>query len=763
LLNTLNAAFVDDLKIIIKSQSTGNSNLIHNSRNEMSKFYFLKIMMTKSIYPFLRTHNIKGKGNLNQSVTLECYTPVLLSREIYCKWYDSNNIVRYSKAEYSGGNPLKMNCYVENDQFDDVSTPLFVSLWVKASSEINFDLTDNQTFLFIREPISWESLVYMSEIKALATQILNISVPMNKFIYKLKMIPNLQNASLFDVNCDFSIKPVCKFTTDSIASITHIPSALNISLTIQHPNLNNSSIIQVDSVIYYSTMNFQHLKPFAFSYYEFSHDYIRIVANVMKKLNKNFTFKCNVTQNTSSVLHATIFDLQSKEFEYSLEKESHFAFLFKTFGNGEDFSVSLMFSSLIGNINLTPIPATLKAFKLNPSNEIAYSPVFGPSTGGFKLNILFNIPYPTKNYFNYTINAKLLTSNGYKSIECEELSNCLIPSVKDLYLTWNEPKKFKIDIFINSIRAFSLSPYFTFYPDLQIDKVEPSYLVQINQASQMLKFYLSNSLNLVGGNVIMHYKLDSTTTPYDCSKVSEKVISCPTPTFTKVGISKLALSVGSFQTVYQLNYTLQAYDINEISITNTSVSKLNYHNQTSILVKGKNFINSDIVKVKLFDKYISKVLTANFIDQSTINVTVSPFYDLNIRFGRNVSLGISFDSEVHFKLSSNVLWIPQVPMITVSPTQTPKNQLSNFSLTGLENVYYNASMTILILRLYYNDSLYIPVHCTDSFSNCKINHVPTISGSYEIRFGLVDLFGNWSRIYFLTNSPILVYGNFFIP
>eukprot|EP01080_Neovahlkampfia_damariscottae_P000472 gene472-6883_t len=752
-----NVAFSEPVKLIIKSVETGIWLFLTNNRDENTLLYFLKPLNSKSIYPFLQTHKISGNGFLSDTITIEVESPLILIKEVYCRYVDTNGHQRLSKANYKEGNSSKIICSIDNYVFQQVVQDIQVNLWLNATLGSSFDITSfSQTYLFVREPLQWESLKVFNQ-NSTDSHVINYTRKGN-FIYSVEMTPSIGTVNKSLLNCDFTkSKPSCNFTESNINSILYNPSILNITFFVKDSSLNIAAPVLVNPVTYYSNVDIQHLKPYVISFHEHQFHPARIISNVYTKLNsRDFSFKCKITSNNMSVTSETSFDLKSFEYQNGLDKESHFTCSFNTFGTSETFDIQLLFESAQGDIILTKKPAKINGVKTKPP----FSPIVGSISGDFQIGPLFLYSHPTSGYSNYTLAFKLSTYVGYVDIPCSgsDLSGCTFPSLKNMYTDLIKPKKLKLFMFLDSVQAISFNPYVTLFPEIKVKQILPSKFISAkksNEIGEPLKFIFDSEFKYFGEDIKSHYYLGTSEVPGKCTIESSKILTCSAPSFDEPGEARISFSTGPNSNVYYLNSTLTIFDDSIISALDTSNSILNFERNTSLTILGVNFLNSDI-KLRFYDNYIDKIVDGKFVDDKTIKVTVTPFYDKHIVLPRKLALSISFDSGSSYISTTLSFTIPKFSDFSFKPNFIVKGNHSNgISLLGLENVKFSDTLSLRLLKK--NSNEFLSLNCDRPVTKCNTSSIPTVTGDYDLKVGYIDEIGIWKDYFLISNDVMTVY------
>jgi hypothetical protein len=759
-------AFNQYVTMKIKSKATGISIPLSSNQDSSSEFYFLNQISTDSMIPFSQGHRINGTGLLTTNVSLSISQDLMLTRGVFCQ-YKSNDGVFYSKAEYVNPSKSILSCQIEKKSFVNELEILSVSLWMNASGiNTTFDLTsDSQNYLFIREPLTWNSSKILSQISILNALYLKFPIS-NGFNYQLNMTPNLDSPVSTSVDCDYTgVSPVCFIMNINLKTVTSLPSDLNFTFYVYHAKSGvHSQGFEVNQLTYYSNMTIEHLKPYVVSFFERNYNPVKIISNVQNQLNsKRFKFKCNVSSDTESKLTDVTFDLTDEEYQRNISQSNHFACLMSTFGSSTNdfvvFKLKLVFVSEFGeNIEVTPfaasITAVLKSYPL--------STVVGISSGNYPIQQYYDLyDFPTTTYSDYEFTIGMYLKNGYQTLNSCITNNravtCQFPNIHDQFSNWDDPKKILLDLRINGVYSKNLVPYFTVQSYIIVYKVIPSQYMKINFASSIL--FSTSDLDIpVSGIYNFRLQGNGVDATQSCEMISSVLLKCFFPAINNPGSYLMSISIDGkyFQSVEKF---LILFDDKIIGIDKLSKSELNFLNSTEIIIEGKNFINNTDIRVSFYDNFVNRVSVGTFINSTHISTIVDPFYDLNVRFPRKLSARISFNAAHDFIPSVVSILVKRTTEFSVSPSQFALGvKTEGIKIVGFpeNDLIYNVSKQSLRFRLYYNSTYFIDLNCL-TLNSCNMMVSPVVVGFYNVRSGLVDAFGNWNDVFIYSTNQISVY------
>jgi hypothetical protein len=287
-------SFSEFISLNIKSETTKISIPLTLNNDSNSEFFFLKKVETVSMFPFAQGHKINGIGSLSSQVSIDVSENLLLSRGLFCKYSSTNEGVFYSKAEFKNSSKNSLTCDIYKQNLTNVLEILRVSLWMNATDSLIFDFsTNDQQYLFIREPLFWNTSKLLNEFNFENSNQIQFLIP-NSFKYQLYMAPNLDASLNSTIDCDYNgMIPVCLFKTKNLATITSFPSDINFTLSISHGTSGKVSNFAVDYKTYYKRLTIEHVKPYIVSYHERLGNPVRIISNIDSTLNsKRFKFVC---------------------------------------------------------------------------------------------------------------------------------------------------------------------------------------------------------------------------------------------------------------------------------------------------------------------------------------------------------------------------------------------------------------------------------------------------------------------------------------
>jgi hypothetical protein len=440
--------------------------------------------------------------------------------------------------------------------------------------------------------------------------------------------------------------------------------------------------------------------------------------------------------------------LETNEFQPGIEKISHFSCSFKTV-SGRSL-LKLSFISDFGSFEMTPNGGIIDSF-----DQKTYSPNQAPIHGNFEIFIPWNHSLPT-NYssYEYSIESSVLGEN--KRIGTCKLENATLHCPIDSFV--NSTTRKKLYLFINNMKAFSLSPYFSFYENLIFLSVYPSTFIQ-KLTSGFLYLNTSSTLNFLGSNFKAKYSKNNQTYDETCTIVGNKDIKCPYPSFNETG--SIVMSISQSDVFETLNSPLQVYDV--ISNFILSSSTLSYSSQTLLYIHGSNFISTNVIKVKIFDGVIEMIHQGVFLNSTTIHVLIDPFYLNNVVFPRYMAVSLSLDGGLSFVSSQQKMFVNDFKNVKFSKSVISKDdiskgiQLLNFPMNGL---YFNSSTYSIDYYIHHNDSFKVKMNCLVSQQTltCDLLNQPPVIGDYYLKIYLTDIStGVKHDVYISSSNSIYVY------
>jgi hypothetical protein len=430
-----------------------------------------------------------------------------------------------------------------------------------------------------------------------------------------------------------------------------------------------------------------------------------------------------------------------------LEKSSHFSCSFKTVTGRSHLKLS--FLSELGSFEITPIGGIVDSFE-----QKTYSPNQAPIKGNFDISIPWNHSFPT-NYssYEYYIESSVLGENK-KIGTCKLENGTLLCPIQSFV---NSVTKKKLDLFINNKKAFSLSPYFSFYENLVLVSIYPSTFVQ-KLTTGFLYLNTSSTLSFLGSNFKARYLKNNQTHDETCSIVGAKVIKCPHATFNETG--SVVMSISQSDVFESINTLLQVYDVSNFSLSTTELS---YSNQTLLYIHGSNFISTNVIKVKVYDGVIQMVFDGVFVNSTLISAFVDPFYLHNVVFPRYMNVALSLDGGLSFLPSQQKLFVNDFKNVQFLKTLISKDevskgiQLSKFPLNGL---YFNHSKYSIEYNIHQNDSFNVKMNClvSQEILTCDLLNQPPVVGYYKLKIYLTEIStGVKHDVYISSSNSIFVY------
>eukprot|EP01080_Neovahlkampfia_damariscottae_P011652 gene11652-4891_t len=754
---------MDYVQINITSKDTGHSIALSDNHIEFSKFYFLNPIQSSSMYPFVLTYPKQQLSMKNQQIQLILDNELLLEREVYCQFTSSDGI-NYSKVHYVGGNKKIVTCMIQKEKLENVVEIVNVVLWLNASGSSFVVSSNNESHLFIKESFEWKNSLKLLNLEQTKPIELNVSIPQNLFNYQLQMTPNLIENVTTNVVCDIATgNPVCIVPNYALNSIKSVPAYLEFQYNIIHKVSGLVASVTVDKLVFYKQIDIQSVKPFIFSHYERIHSPFRSVLNILNmNLNsKVFNFKCNVSSNSVTQILDAEFDISSVEYQNGIAKDSQFSCLFNAFGEtNSNYNLRLMFVSDMGNIELTS-----KSAVIHSTDSMTMNPIQAPASSVFNITIYLNQNYFSIFYPQFEYELKLFIAGSTQKIaNCSYQNssfNCFVDSAVSLiYPNWRTSKKVRTDLFIGNMRALSLTPFFTFYPDIEIKDIQPTNRI-IKLAKGTFYFTLSN-FEFLGTTVKVRYSLNEEVLNDNCTLIESNEVNCPFPSFNSTGDAKIEFSLNDniFQTIK--NSKIIVYDYVPMRIHSASLNALSYLNQTMVNVFGENFIDSPSILVKIFDSFLERQFKGYFVNSSHIQVTIDPFYEFKI-IKRSLNIQISFDSGEKFIESSVYFSLKKWKNIKLNPSMisadaiTSGIQIQHFPTSGL---YFNQSDSSIEFYLTLNSTYNIKLACSSKNEEliCNSTSKPIEVGYYEFKMVLLNKEGS-HPIYLPAETTMYVYSN----
>jgi hypothetical protein len=396
---------------------------------------------------------------------------ILTIEQTFCRVTSIDEEVKFFKVQMI--HTKMIECFIEKKIFNSSLDIFDIQIFVNSSESFILS-SNNQSFLFVKEELSWShQRVFNPELKTLT---LNYLIPFRNFAYNLEL--SGFNESL---KCNFSSNSLvtCKTPLVYLKSIESLPSNLQYKFKITKFNLTTS--ISVQYLTYYEFTAIQHLKPFMISYYERLNHPLRIISNSIRSLNfASFQFLCNgnnyyfnlqVNQSTKygGIQKNATFDVQEKEIEYGIKKNSHFICEFNSFGNElSSYNLSLSFVSIEGIILITKSDS--QGIIRVKNEKVTISSSFGPKSGNYVIGPLkaFNFIFPTNLYSNYSFSLKLMDRGdsydlGILNKQTNSFDLQMIDVSKYFSIWIKVVKQMQMDLFVNEMRMFTIDTKFSFY------------------------------------------------------------------------------------------------------------------------------------------------------------------------------------------------------------------------------------------------------------------------------------------------------------
>jgi hypothetical protein len=289
-----------NISIVIVSNYKKNSLLL--STNDLP-FYFMSILLfltldslqLQSMIPHLTKYSIYK--NLSSKIILSTNLGLLSNRNVYCRIFSDNGL-KYSKIEYNSNNQQDLSCQISHDVISNGVEIIDVELWMNSSSNYTFTLSsNNQSHLYIPSNLSWNSKRIIDPNNLNIA--LNYNIPFRNFNYRLGMNIDVSNETGYTMNCVYENgrQPNCSFSFALLDNLKVVPLKLNFTFSVTHNYTKISQYVDVDYLVYYKTMNVEHLKPYVVSSPQTIYIESKFFSNIWNyQLNPYFSYFCNSNQ-----------------------------------------------------------------------------------------------------------------------------------------------------------------------------------------------------------------------------------------------------------------------------------------------------------------------------------------------------------------------------------------------------------------------------------------------------------------------------------
>jgi hypothetical protein len=242
-----------------------------------------------------------------------------------------------------------------------------------------------------------------------------------------------------------------------------------------------------------------------------------------------------------------------------------------------------------------------------------------------------------------------------------------------------------------------------------------------------------------------------------CKIHSEFHISCPSPSYEKVGKVKVYFSLNQgpnhdagmlLEVYYGLNTFILTLD--KILRYDSVFPELVSSTTTKELIITGNFLNNTSVKVKYLNQ-LSKfeIISVTFNNQSMISVKPPSFYMINSGASlMTIYIEVSFDGGNTFEKTNLTTKLALFETISIIPSILPENTDFSVQLKNIPMTQTNQNVTLILI----SKSSSISLSCNELFTSCKpysLNEVK--SGLYDIE---VRINGDKSE---LSSNKVTIY------
>jgi hypothetical protein len=232
-------------------------------------------------------------------VTIGLESDLLTQQNVYCKLTFEDLSVKYSTLTYASVSDKKqVKCLLERN-LNSINTVQFidVALYMNPTPMDSFILSsNNETYLIVPNLLHWRTKRFLNQTELNST-VVDYQIPNRNFNYKIQVKGDYQNPSSFaDVNCTYinGDYPKCNLPIVYFEQLNMVPLKLNFSLLISHPYTKLFETVSIDYLIYFTTIDFEMVKPFVVSHIERKYSNSTVVSVMKYQLNtKDFTFSLN--------------------------------------------------------------------------------------------------------------------------------------------------------------------------------------------------------------------------------------------------------------------------------------------------------------------------------------------------------------------------------------------------------------------------------------------------------------------------------------
>eukprot|EP01080_Neovahlkampfia_damariscottae_P003601 gene3602-6336_t len=737
---TFTGSYSSNISLLIES----NLKKTHLSFSKNSQtFYFMNQIELLSISG--HAEKFKTFEAKERTVRITLKDDLITNQNVFCKII-SNDGISFSKVYIDQNEGKNISCKIQKETFLNLIEIIDIGLFMNSSNVYFFDLSSNiQSYLFIKDDIKWKTSKVI-EPNSLSTELI-FTVPNRiSFNYELNVISDHMNNQSNLVSCDFilGLFVKCNLPKDYLELIQTIPTKLMFKLKIIQKYSIELIEVNVDFLYYYHETDFQHLKPHYISYNERLNYPLRLVGNTLLNLDsQNYQFYCNITQNAShSILVNATFDLNTNEYQNSLNKSSHFICSFNSFGlKNQNYKLNLLFQSENGIKQLTKNESIIYVFEKGFELDTFY----GTNLGGYEIGrIDYSNLLPTKNYLNYKYSLKFEDRNKEIEILQSDFSEggftFTMIDISKYYSSWNTiEKRMKLNLYIDSIRSISFYPHFTFY-QITIDSISPTNLVKLNSKT-MLYFKIKEKFNQKFQISVKYINEFNEIQQETCKMNLENIIQCLSPSYDKLSDVRVLFSI-NLGSDYDGGMKLRIYNDESLKFKNVTPSIVSAYSKSEISISGnyEENINSTNIIVRYSNYRDILEFTNGFLKNENTIISNSPsFYLTNIdSSSMKIQIDVSFDNGVNFEKTNLTVDLSTIDVIRFSPLLSPENVHFSIKIENLPSIHLKSHSTITLALISSIDQNMISLLCDTNYQHCNSTNVNEIkTGKYEL-YLLID-------------------------
>jgi hypothetical protein len=412
------------------------------SSNSVAFFYYNQTKI--NIYPFTDTFTNSNLKNYNLSLS----TLYPFDIGLVCEFSSSGDGVKYSTAKIFGNS---IYCNITKSNFtlstETVQIKLFVNI-SKLTTDLHELSLKDEPFVFFKLPISFttpDSLISFNTMGV--NNFLNMTIPnvesnQQLLTYKVRyssQYPNYDNGSTS--KCVFNVNSQAYCINIPLNPIIN-PAVYKLTISIFHPENNNSFDIDVEPFTYYSLIpEMKSISPRFTSSIDTYSQRKEFQIELVNAINRDqFSYYCKRSFNGDDLYVPSTF----------VPNKNALSFMMNNPFNADNVSLSIYFES-IGNKSkiLFSDVKTINFYKsLTINKKVGFST-------GFEIEVALPSVFPTNygNVYSYNLTSKLL-----KIRDCVESQNILRCFVNES--SFNQyPVTTQLDLMINGLSAFSLLPY----------------------------------------------------------------------------------------------------------------------------------------------------------------------------------------------------------------------------------------------------------------------------------------------------------------